>query len=567
MSKNPRVISFERSPDYVHHRAMLNRRENNIVDALELMRSAVEKSPDNPEYKLDLAELYCEMGCHGQSSRLLLDMLMRADGPSECYYGLALNYLGMNDVPAAMKLLRLYARLDPEGARSEEVRQLKAELALYSEMERYGDRKTRRGWRVADRACEAMKLDMPDRACRLFEQSLAMASEQYDMRALYAMALLMRGDAVAARREAERAAEGYPPSARALCVCAQVYGLLDETETAVELVNRAVAAEPENQELRLLVYTMGAVQMHREAADLARLALQDAPFDRDMMHMRAIALKHLGTPDAELAPFWARILRIDPEDSVAQFYLDAARRGELDQSTLDYGYQVPREEIKRRFVALIGELSQGFDHVAAAWSADAGFRRLVRWAVGVEEPHVSRAAMTALATIDTEEARSVLREMMFAGSVPFELKLHAAMVLKLQGVDLEQVLPADMGLAEGMVPDVETMLREMPVGERQLVRYANEVLSRDYGVSALLPLILMWSGYRGQRGTKADPLRCTEGAAAALAYNYLLCCGEKPNLRLLARRFNAPLRQMVYYARRIAGTLEETEDGTSDEDH
>ena len=75
MSKYPKVVSFDRSAAYLHHRAMMNRRDNHTVDALELMRRAVEASPENSEYRLDLAELYCEMGCHEQSARLLLDML------------------------------------------------------------------------------------------------------------------------------------------------------------------------------------------------------------------------------------------------------------------------------------------------------------------------------------------------------------------------------------------------------------------------------------------------------------------------------------------------------------
>ena len=62
MSYNPKVVSIERSAAYVHHRAMKNRRDNNPVDALELLRQAVEQSPENREYRLDLAELYCEMG-------------------------------------------------------------------------------------------------------------------------------------------------------------------------------------------------------------------------------------------------------------------------------------------------------------------------------------------------------------------------------------------------------------------------------------------------------------------------------------------------------------------------
>ena len=73
------------------------------------------------------------------------------------------------------------------------------------------------------------------------------------------------------------------------------------------------------------------------------------------------------------------------------------------------------------------------------------------------------------------------------------------------------------------------------MGERQLVRYADEVLKREYDVSAQTQLLLMWTAYRQLRGTAADPLRCTDAAAAALAYNYLLIYGPKPGIGGCAR--------------------------------
>ena len=44
MNYNPKVVSINRSAAYVHHRAMKNRRDNNPVDALELMRHAAERA-------------------------------------------------------------------------------------------------------------------------------------------------------------------------------------------------------------------------------------------------------------------------------------------------------------------------------------------------------------------------------------------------------------------------------------------------------------------------------------------------------------------------------------------
>ena len=62
MKHNPKVVNFNRSPAFAYHRAMINRRENNPLDALELLRSAAEHSPENAEYRLQLARQYAEIG-------------------------------------------------------------------------------------------------------------------------------------------------------------------------------------------------------------------------------------------------------------------------------------------------------------------------------------------------------------------------------------------------------------------------------------------------------------------------------------------------------------------------
>ena len=297
MAKNPKVVSFKRSPAYAHHRAMLNRQDNNIMDALELMRSAVEQSPDNPEYRLDLAELYCEIGCHEQSARLLLDMLAENDGPAECYYGLALNQLYMNDIPGARESLRLYRHRDPTGARVEEVRQLVEELDYYSQISHAANRKLYRASRIAGHACEAMKAGMNEKACRLFERSLSMVSEQYETRALYALALFIAGDREGALEQAQKAAGGFPPSVRALSLSARVFALCEDMETAKALIWRAAGERPEGQDLRLMIYAMGEMGMDEGVAEYTRVALRELPFDREILHMRAVALRRTGTPD------------------------------------------------------------------------------------------------------------------------------------------------------------------------------------------------------------------------------------------------------------------------------
>ncbi len=556
MTKDPKVVSFERTPAYLHHRAMLNRRENNTIDALELMRHAVERSPENREYRLDLAELLYEMGCHEQSNKLLLDLLAEDDGPSECYYGLALNQLGMSDVSGAMKSLKLYQKRDPNGPLLGEVARLAAELTLYESMNRPVSRRLYRATRIADRACEAMREDMPEKACRLFEKTLELASEQYEMRALYAMSLCMVGKVGEAKRNADLAAKGFPPSVRALCVCAQVYGILGEDELAFEMIRRIEDEHPYETERRLFIYTLGEMGLDERAADCARLALQETPYDRELLHVRAIAMKRAGADDRAVAGFWTRILRIDPDDSIARFYEETAHAGKLDQYRLEYAYQVPDEEYERRIMYLVANINRGYDHVRQAWLDDEVFRSLVTWCIDSQDKKLEKAAMTVLATMDSHGAGSAIREIMFNADVAPETKMHGAMLLRLRGADMRKYLPPDADPADGMLPDAEGMLSCIQVGERQLIRFTHEVLEREYGISALSALTLMWMAYRRTRNMRTDPLIRIEGASAALAYNYLLMHGVHPDPRKLTKDFNCTMRQMVYYARRIAACLD-----------
>ncbi len=565
MKQNPKVVSFDRSPAYVHHRAMVNRRENNAVDALELLRHAVERSPENREYRLDLAELYCEMGCHEQSNRLLLDMLAQDDAPAECYYGLALNQLGMNDLEGAQQSLRMYRHAAPDGAHAPEVRRLSDELDAFDALNRPASRKVYRAMRVADRACEALRGGDLAGARRMFERSLSLSPEQYEMRALYAMTRLLEGDSDDALEEASRAAEGFPPSARALCIASQVFWSLEREEDARKLLRRAIELRPDGADQHLLLYSLSEAQMDAEAAECARLALQEAPFDRRLLHIRATALHRTGAADDQVGRFWRRILRIDPDDEVARFYLAACERGELGLNEPEYAYQLPRKEHERRQEWISGLANGGLAGVRAEWVENPEFRRAVRWAATADDGPLSRMAVLIIAALDDDEARSAIRLMLFDREVDPELRVHVTALMRLRGVDMAKVFPVDAGAAQSMMPDADALMAGMTVGERQLLRYANDVLEQDYDISALPVLALTWAIYRQRRGGNAEPLVQSDTVSAALVYRYLTTHGRHARIGRVAKRFGCSVRRLKYYVNRIAGVFARLEGETKDE--
>lgn len=556
MKYNPKVVSFDRSAAYVHHRAMKNMRNNNPVDALELMRSAVEHSPDNREYWLDLAEMYCEMGCHEQSNRILLDMIAQRYAPAECYYGLALNQFGRNEMESAKQALVLYRRYAKNGEYLEAADGLRAEIDYYEAMRRPLDRKRGRAVQLVNRACDALKADEPLKACRLFEESFARFPDQPEMRALYAMALRLAGDEEAALALAESLVDAENASIRTLCVAGQVIFQCGQREKGQESVMRAMAQKPFGPELRLLIFALSEMALHAEAAEAAKRALREEPHDKQLLHMRAVALHFSGVEDALTADFWLRILRIDPEDSVAAFYYAAASEGRLSEVQPCYVYEVLGDEYRRRLKEIMDQLNQGMEKCIERWTADAAFRQMLIWAVRTGEESCGRAAVMVIAAAGDECSESILRELFYSGDVPVSVKIHAMVFLRLRGADVDKLMPPGMNAQDGMLPKAETLLAELPVYERQLVRFAAEIVEQEYGLCASSALALMWRVYRASGVLNEELLACTQEAAAALAWNYLLDHGVKLSVDRLAAQFGCRRRRMVFYARQMAAALE-----------
>jgi len=207
------------------------------------------------------------------------------------------------------------------------------------------------------------------------------------------------------------------------------------------------------------------------------------------------------------------------------------------------------------------------EHALELWRSDKNFRRQLVWAIGTGNESCGRAAVMVIASAGDAESESLMRELLYRGDVSMMVKFHALVFLRIRGADMAKLLPPDADPRDGLLPEAEDVLAEMPVGERQLARYVDEVLSQRYGIHAKSALTLMWRAYRdGVRGTR-DVLVRTQEAAGALAWNYLLGHGRKVSPRKLAEQFGCNQRRMVFYARRMAAVLEAQRGVYEYEDH
>jgi len=307
--------------------------------------------------------------------------------------------------------------------------------------------------------------------------------------------------------------------------------------------------------------------MAREAAEAVRLALQETPHDKALLHMRAVALHQSGAPDHDCEAFWRRILRMDPDDTIAAYYQQAASEGRLNEIRPEYVYEVPEAEFRRRILHIAECLSHGLENGIRLWKEDRGFRALLHWAVCTGNESCGYAAIMVIASAGDTEAESMLREFFYRSDIPITVKRHGMLFLRLQGKNTEGLLPPDIDARDGLLPEAEDMLENMPAVERQLVRYADEVLSQEYDIHALSALTALWCVYRHQSRKLCDPLVSTQEAAAALAWYYMLQHGYKAKLDRVAQQFGCKKRRMVYYALRIASVTDPSKGVGEDEDH
>lgn len=556
MSLNPKVVPFERGADFIRQRAMKNFRNNNIIEALELMRKAVEASPENDDYRLELAQLLCDAGCPTSSSRLLLDMLVRGVNADECLYGLAINQLNMNNPEAARRLLRKCLNESGSDELRGQAEQLTGEIDMYETLNRPATRRAERMYFMTNEACERMRDEDVEGAVRLFERVLKMDRDQPDVRALLGMAYMMQNRRDKALEYAEAALDEKCKSVRALCVSAQIYNMAGIEDKARELLQRAADAGPDPLETRMLIFSMFEAGMYDAARSAAQSTLSETPCDRQLLHVMAVTALRLGEGAENASQYWKRILRIDPDDTIAEYYYRAAQEGKLDAEELGCEYQVPRREMVACYVKISERLNDDLFSVGAAWKENAEFRALMNWCLVGGDSRFREAAVTLLASIDDPQAESQLREYLMRADSGFDMTIRAAAMYRMRGEDAEKILPPYIDAEEGIAPEADDVLDGMGVGHRQLVRLAVEVLERSYGVDAYDRLALMWNMYRRCRDTHMDPLIKTETAAAALAYCYLEKTGGKPDAKRLAVQYRCSVRQLDFFIKHLSATLE-----------
>jgi len=118
------LIPFVPEADFYYAKGIEFFNKRKIESALKWMKKALEKKPNEPLIKCQLAVVYMELHAYHESLRLLLEVLESHPNYEDCHYLLANNYAHLGLLEDAKEYAEKYLTVAPDGDYSIEAKRL-----------------------------------------------------------------------------------------------------------------------------------------------------------------------------------------------------------------------------------------------------------------------------------------------------------------------------------------------------------------------------------------------------------------------------------------------------------
>ena len=422
------ILSFDQGAGFYLRTGRRQAEAGNLVRALSHLRTAHEKDPDNPEITIALAEILNRMQRFEESIAVLMGMGRLETLPPDGLFGMASNFIAMEEFGPARMCLEQYLRTDPDGAYAadaadyldlmDDAPEMNWQLGLDEgeDVELIAHIHYAKVLHVSGRDREALRhlLDLEERYSRSLwlqmeialseycveeyeacEQRLfnILKEDRYYVRAKCLLALLRRGEGK--RREAREMLDSIP---------------IPEDGTTEDLGN-----------LNVMLLEL---EDYQRAEACGECMYRLIPYDPMTLHELAYTKYMLGKA-REAADLYRRIVEMDPHDTVAAWYLEAAQ-AEPDPKKGGKGwtiqYDVPYRVAVERLRWIGDVFGKGPDALKQRWAEDGAFRDLVAWALFSPLAPDKRGIITILAVAGDRAAEGLLRTFLLRGDQPDENK-------------------------------------------------------------------------------------------------------------------------------------------------
>ena len=157
------------------------------------------------------------------------------------------------------------------------------------------------------------------------------------------------------------------------------------------------------------------------------------PYDENVVHKLGYCRFMLGDSNGALNCY-RKLLRINPEDTVAKYYFTVCKRGDSVKGSIashwSIPYQVPFAEAFRRLNQINRTLMESPEKQQTLWKTDAHFRNLVAWALDLPENRGKNVMLALVFSYGDEYAERILRDFLLRTDQPDDAKRAVFGMLK-----------------------------------------------------------------------------------------------------------------------------------------
>lgn len=543
-----KVLPFDQNGQFYYKKAQKYIDSNNYVDALSFYRKAVDKDPENLNYKMDLAQVFSEMNYYDESNRLLFLVFQKEKNKSECYFGLGCNFMALREYEKAEECFDRYLKIDSEGMYAEDVDDLLDLLRsteYFTEEEFYFGNLSpakERLYKSANKGRELLDAGEYKKAIKCMEKVVKKDPMLVFVRNNLSLAYYCEGDTDKAIEMTKDILAEYPQNIHANCNLAIMLNDCGD-ETEVSELKKAIlgfkTSDPD--ELHKIAVTLCELKMHKEANSALKELLQYRPYDVKILHYYAISWFNMKNFRESLL-LWNRIEKILPENMISNYYKKLTQsfiKEDKEFKELGYHFQVPYEEIIFRVRKINDLLKLSAEELKQKWGRNDWIKGLFVWGLCLNDNLLKKGILNAVASMKDAKAEYFLRDFSLRRNVDNDLKKETLLLLSLMGAQEPYMAYMNDNVVEIRVNSTDSKDRALPVVFQEVVDIAIDGMKTRYkqGYEAVIERI--WKHFISSTQPALWPKIKKPGAwAAALELCYCSVQGLSANKSEIAKRYN-----------------------------
>ena len=410
------VVPFQQNAEFYYQRGnkYLSDPED-LVKAEQYLRKAYEMEPNRQEYVLAFAETLHRMRRFEESLSVLLTSLNSStDNDPELLFGIASNFMGLEEFQAAQQCAKICIDQDPNGPYADRALDLlelledEPELEIQIGLNEGEDlalldgihRAKARHLSCNDDSGLRMLLDLAEkyRDSEMLDMEIAMM--QFSMR-----------EYDEARKRLFNLFKRNSKSVRGNALMTLLYQVQKQPEEAKEQSKKIIIDEDcSPEELGYAAPILIEIGEYARAQRALELLRDSMPYDIEMLHQLAFCYYVQGRKREAEAIYDELVLR-DENDTVASYYKKHIREdSEADfKRSWSTNYDVPVREAVQRQRRIRDVATAGPEAIKKTWEKDKEFRAILKWSLTSPLSPSVRGTAKMLSLIGTPEAERALR--------------------------------------------------------------------------------------------------------------------------------------------------------------